>query len=84
MLEITASCKNEFQTFDQRYVFILPSYPYTCYAILDALLTFETLMFDILGDKCPKLIPGSLRIYSMRFCPYAQRAILVANAKGIK
>lgn len=26
---------------------------------------------------------GKLRIYSMRFCPYAQRTILVLNAKKI-
>ncbi|XP_028983612.1 glutathione S-transferase omega-1-like [Betta splendens] len=27
---------------------------------------------------------GSIRIYSMRFCPFAQRTRLVLNAKGIK
>lgn len=27
---------------------------------------------------------GNIRIYSMRFCPFAQRARLVLNAKGIK
>jgi glutathione S-transferase len=29
------------------------------------------------------MVPGSLRFYSMRFCPYAQRVQLVLNAKGI-
>ncbi|CAL8082792.1 unnamed protein product [Orchesella dallaii] len=36
------------------------------------------------GQSCPALIPGSLRIYSMRFCPYAQRALLAAAAKAIQ
>ncbi|KAL5233998.1 hypothetical protein ACI65C_001408 [Semiaphis heraclei] len=31
----------------------------------------------------PPKVPGSLRFYSMRFCPYAQRVQLVLNAKGI-
>jgi len=35
------------------------------------------------GDLCPPLVDGKLRIYSMRFCPYAQRALLVAAAKKI-
>jgi len=32
----------------------------------------------------PPLIPGSLRIYNMRFCPFGQRAVLCATHKGIK
>jgi len=36
------------------------------------------------GEPNPPLVPGSLRIYSMRYCPYAQRALLAAAAKGIK
>jgi len=36
------------------------------------------------GSKCPQREPGKIRIYSMRLCPYAQRALLIASAKGIK
>ncbi|KAH7948080.1 hypothetical protein HPB52_018361 [Rhipicephalus sanguineus] len=35
------------------------------------------------GSKLPPLVPGKLRLYSMRFCPYAQRALLMLNAKGL-
>ncbi|XP_050429585.1 pyrimidodiazepine synthase-like [Adelges cooleyi] len=31
----------------------------------------------------PQLVPGKLRFYSMRYCPYAQRVQLVLNAKKI-
>ncbi|CAN7937054.1 unnamed protein product, partial [Ixodes hexagonus] len=31
----------------------------------------------------PSLTPGKLRIYSMRFCPYAQRVLLLLAAKNI-
>ncbi|XP_047459236.1 glutathione S-transferase omega-1-like [Mugil cephalus] len=37
------------------------------------------------GSAAPGPIPkGSIRLYSMRFCPFAQRTRLVLNAKGIK
>uniref|UniRef100_A0A672JAD0 Glutathione S-transferase omega n=1 Tax=Salarias fasciatus TaxID=181472 RepID=A0A672JAD0_SALFA len=37
------------------------------------------------GSAPPGPVPaGTIRIYSMRFCPFAQRARLVLNAKGIK
>ncbi|CAH2322426.1 glutathione S-transferase omega-1-like [Pelobates cultripes] len=37
------------------------------------------------GSPAPGPVPeGSVRLYSMRFCPYAQRARLVLLAKGIK
>ncbi|KAG8435308.1 hypothetical protein GDO86_013313 [Hymenochirus boettgeri] len=37
------------------------------------------------GSAAPGPVPeGSIRIYSMRFCPYVQRARLVLAAKGIK
>lgn len=36
-----------------------------------------------IGSKNPPLVKGKLRLYSMRFCPYAQRAHLVLNAKNI-
>ncbi|XP_065310929.1 glutathione S-transferase omega-1-like [Dermacentor albipictus] len=35
------------------------------------------------GSKFPPLVPGKLRLYSMRFCPYAQRALLILKAKSI-
>ncbi|KAK8774447.1 hypothetical protein V5799_011018 [Amblyomma americanum] len=35
------------------------------------------------GSEFPPLIPGKLRLYSMRFCPYAQRALLILRAKSI-
>ncbi|XP_061645000.1 glutathione S-transferase omega-1-like [Phyllopteryx taeniolatus] len=37
------------------------------------------------GSAAPGPVPaGSIRLYSMRFCPFAQRTRLVLNAKGIK
>ncbi|XP_023282386.1 glutathione S-transferase omega-1 [Seriola lalandi dorsalis] len=37
------------------------------------------------GSAAPGPVPkGHIRIYSMRFCPFAQRTRLVLNAKGIK
>ncbi|XP_045926926.1 glutathione S-transferase omega-1-like [Micropterus dolomieu] len=37
------------------------------------------------GSAAPGPVPkGRIRLYSMRFCPFAQRARLVLNAKGIK
>ncbi|XP_068423889.1 glutathione S-transferase omega-1-like [Clinocottus analis] len=37
------------------------------------------------GSAAPGPIPnGHIRLYSMRFCPFAQRARLVLSAKGIK
>jgi len=35
------------------------------------------------GSTNPPLLKGKLRLYSMRFCPYAQRAHLVLDAKKI-
>uniref|UniRef100_A0A1E1XAX7 Putative glutathione s-transferase n=1 Tax=Amblyomma aureolatum TaxID=187763 RepID=A0A1E1XAX7_9ACAR len=36
------------------------------------------------GSKLPPLVPGKLRLYSMRFCPYALRTLLVLKAKGVE
>ncbi|XP_056465346.1 glutathione S-transferase omega-1-like [Gadus chalcogrammus] len=37
------------------------------------------------GSTAPGPVPeGTIRLYSMRFCPFAQRARLVLQAKGIK
>nr|QLY71962.1 Omega class glutathione S-transferase protein 1 [Dermacentor marginatus] len=35
------------------------------------------------GMPCPPVAPGKLRIYSMRFCPFCHRALLVIHAKNI-
>ncbi|XP_076649059.1 pyrimidodiazepine synthase [Halictus rubicundus] len=35
------------------------------------------------GSVAPPIKPGKLRLYSMRFCPYAQRIHLVLDAKKI-
>ncbi|XP_011166456.1 pyrimidodiazepine synthase [Solenopsis invicta] len=35
------------------------------------------------GSVPPALVPGKIRLYSMRFCPYAQRIHLVLDAKQI-
>ncbi|XP_063987352.1 pyrimidodiazepine synthase-like [Diachasmimorpha longicaudata] len=35
------------------------------------------------GSEAPPLQPGKLRLYSMRFCPYAQRVHLVLDQKKI-
>nr|XP_034196005.1 pyrimidodiazepine synthase-like isoform X2 [Osmia lignaria] len=35
------------------------------------------------GSVAPPVVPGKIRLYSMRFCPYAQRIHLVLDAKHI-
>lgn len=35
------------------------------------------------GSSCPEVKPGVIRLYSMKFCPYAQRVRLVLAAKKI-
>jgi len=35
------------------------------------------------GSSCPPLAKGNLRLYSMKYCPYAQRTRLVLAAKKI-
>jgi glutaredoxin len=40
-------------------------------------------MYSSLGSECPPLKENQLRLYNMRFCPYAQRAKLVLAAKNI-
>ncbi|MCP6606353.1 glutathione S-transferase N-terminal domain-containing protein, partial [Klebsiella pneumoniae] len=37
------------------------------------------------GSAPPGPVPeGQIRVYSMRFCPFAQRTLLVLKAKGIR
>lgn len=36
------------------------------------------------GDAEPPLSKGSFRVYNMRFCPWAERAMLYVAAKGIE
>lgn len=36
-----------------------------------------------IGSVAPPIVPGKIRLYSMRFCPYAQRIHLVLDAKHI-
>ena len=36
------------------------------------------------GSTCPQLNPDKITIFNMRYCPYAQRAILVALAKNLE
>ncbi|XP_006831382.1 PREDICTED: glutathione S-transferase omega-1 isoform X1 [Chrysochloris asiatica] len=37
------------------------------------------------GSESPKPVPeGLIRVYSMRFCPFAKRTLLVLKAKGIE
>jgi len=37
----------------------------------------------LLGDALPTVDPNCMRLYSMRFCPYAQRTKLVLEHKKI-
>lgn len=43
------------------------------------------LRFSPAGSAPPGPVPeGLIRVYSMRFCPFAKRTLLVLKAKGIK
>lgn len=35
------------------------------------------------GSSCPPLVPGSLRVYNMKYCPYAQRSLLTLALKNV-
>ncbi|KAL0871832.1 hypothetical protein ABMA27_004309 [Loxostege sticticalis] len=51
------------------------------YSTMAAKINFNTKHFAK-GDPLPPY-NGKLRVYNMRFCPYAQRAILALNAKQV-
>jgi len=46
-------------------------------------MNYPTLKTFAEGSELPPTTPGKLRLYSMRFCPYAQRTRLVLAYKGI-
>ncbi|XP_045129964.1 pyrimidodiazepine synthase-like isoform X2 [Portunus trituberculatus] len=37
-----------------------------------------------LGSVCPPAVAGLLRCYNMKFCPFAQRALIILEAKNVK
>lgn len=52
---------------------------------LDTSLGRHRLRFSPAGSAPPGPVPeGSIRVYSMRFCPFAERTLLVLKAKGIR
>ena len=52
---------------------------------LDTSLGRNRLRFSPAGSAPPGPVPeGSIRVYSMRFCPFAERTRLVLKAKGIR
>lgn len=72
-------------TFPLRSIYVAPSclshirntnYPSSCYFNMSSKHLGP-------GSTCPPLQDGKIRIYSMRFCPYAHRAVLVAIAKNV-
>lgn len=52
-------------------------------SVYNFLIPLIIIIFD-LGSTCSELKSGLLRVYSMRFCPYAQRTRLVLAAKQIQ
>ncbi|XP_069952610.1 pyrimidodiazepine synthase isoform X1 [Cherax quadricarinatus] len=50
---------------------------------LSSLVTMTTKHLSS-GSSCPPLEDGVMRVYSMKYCPYAQRTHLVLAAKNIK
>ena len=40
-------------------------------------------LIESLGDPIPPKVPGKLRLYSMKYCPYAERVRIVLLAKNI-
>lgn len=49
----------------------------------DIIRKYFFLFYYPLGSVAPPIVPGKIRLYSMRFCPYAQRIHLVLDAKHI-
>lgn len=74
---LTRSVRYWTRSFDVKFV-------WTSFTRLNSNMSSSVTEFSIgRGQACPPLKPGVLRLYSMRFCPYAQRTRLVLEHKQI-